>query len=82
MDLQAHGSPLSHVQICVLNRRNSRKLLVGVKDDGTICGVENILLPDYMDRVSNMLHDKIHPLVVPNIYSYAIKEKNIIVVEV
>lgn len=58
------------------------KLLVGVKDDGAICGVDNILLPDYMDRVSNMLHDKIHPLAVPDIYSYAIGEKNIIVVEV
>jgi len=58
------------------------KLLVGVTDDGIICGVDNVLLPDYMDRISNMLHDKVHPLVVPDIYSYAIEEKNIIVVEV
>lgn len=58
------------------------KLLIGVKDDGAICGVDNIFLPDYMDRVSNMLHDKIHPLALPDIYSYAIEEKNIIVIEV
>ncbi len=58
------------------------KILLGVKNNGAICGVEGGFLPDYMDRISNMIHDMVHPLIVPDIYSYAIEEKNIIVIEV
>ena len=58
------------------------KILIGVKDDGTVMGIENSEVPDYMDRIANMAHDLIHPLIVPEIYGYSLQELTIIVVEV
>ena len=58
------------------------KILIGVKDDGTVIGIENSEVPDYMDRIANMVHDLIHPLIVPEIYGYSLQERTIIVVEV
>ena len=58
------------------------KILVGVKDDGTIVGIDNSAVPDYMDRIANMAHDQIHPLIALDIYAYALREMTIIVVEV
>ena len=58
------------------------KIFIGVKDDGTVCGVENKILLDRIEAIANMLHDKISPFILPDIYSYAVEDKNIIVVEV
>ena len=58
------------------------KIFIGVKDDGTVCGVENKILLDRIEAIANMLNDKISPFILPDIYSYAVEDKNIIVVEV
>ena len=58
------------------------KIFIGVKDDGTVCGVDNKILLDRIEAIANMLHDKISPFILPDIYSYAVEDKNIIVVEV
>ena len=58
------------------------KILIGVKDDGTIVGIDNSAVPDYMDRIANRAHDQIHPLIAPDIYAYSLQDMTIIVVEV
>ncbi|HWR28478.1 MAG TPA: RNA-binding domain-containing protein [Negativicutes bacterium] len=58
------------------------KILIGVKDEGEIVGIDNSTAPDYMDRISNMAHDLIHPLIAPDIYAYSLQDMTIIVVEV
>lgn len=58
------------------------KILLGVKDDGTVVGIENSSAPEMMDRISNMTHDLIHPIIVPEIYVVSLNDATIIVVEV
>ncbi len=58
------------------------KILIGVKDSGTIVGIDNSTVPDYMDRIANMAHDLIHPLIAPDIYAYSLQDMTIVVVEV
>ena len=43
------------------------KIFIGVKDDGTVCGVDNKILLDRIEAISNMLHDKISPFILPDI---------------
>ena len=58
------------------------KIIIGVKDNGTIVGIDNSTVPDYMDRIANMAHDLIHPLIAPDIYAYSLQDMTIVVVEV
>ena len=58
------------------------KILFGVKDDGAVVGIDNAMVPDFMDRISNMAHDQIHPLITPDIYAYSVQNSTIIIVEV
>ena len=58
------------------------KILIGVKNDGAVVGIDNSKVPDYLDRISNMAHDLIHPLVAPDIYAYSLRDTTVIVVEV
>ena len=44
------------------------KIFIGVKDDGTVCGVDNKILLDRIEAIANMLHDKISPFILPDIY--------------
>ena len=43
------------------------KFFIGVKDDGKVCGVDNKILLDRIEAISNMLHDKISPFILPDI---------------
>ena len=43
------------------------KFFIGVKDDGTVCGVDNKILLDRIEAIANMLHDKISPFILPDI---------------
>lgn len=58
------------------------RLIVGIGDKGAIEGVPVQQVAEDMDRISNMIHDQIHPFLLPDIYSFAVEDKNLIVVEV
>lgn len=58
------------------------KLLLGVSDHGETKGLADADPAAYSDRISNIVHDCIHPVVVPDIYTLSIDDKSIIVVEV
>ena len=58
------------------------KLFLGVSNNGEIKGIADADPTDYSDRISNIVHDCIHPVLVPEIYAFTIEEKTIIVIEV
>lgn len=58
------------------------KMIIGVADNRDVIGIENFDITQNMDRISNILHDMVQPMVIPDIYTYAIEEKNVLVIEV
>ena len=58
------------------------KILIGVDDAGEIVGIPRQELAALMDRVANMVHDAVQPLLIPEIYTFTNEENTIIVVEV
>ncbi len=58
------------------------KIIIGVKDNGEIVGIDNLDIPMQMDKISNILHDTIHPMIIPDIYTYNVDGKTLLVVEV
>lgn len=61
---------------------NGGKILVGITKDGGVKGLDDADPGDYADRLANIVHDMIHPVLVPEIYSYEVNNKTIIVVEI
>lgn len=57
------------------------KLIIGVSDHGDIQGFEGDV-PNEMDKISNIVHDYIQPLLLPDIYSYNVNGKVLLVIEV
>ncbi|MDD2402825.1 MAG: putative DNA binding domain-containing protein [Clostridia bacterium] len=58
------------------------KMIIGVTDKGEIIGIDDDDIGMQMDRISNILHDTIHPMIIPDIYTYTIEEKTLLVIEV
>lgn len=57
------------------------KLIIGVTDDKDIIGFDGDLQNE-MDKVSNIVHDLIHPALLPEIYSYNVDGKILLIIEV
>ena len=57
------------------------KLIIGVSDSGDIIGFKGDL-PSEMDKISNIVHDLIHPSLLPEVYSYNVDGKILLVIEV
>lgn len=58
------------------------KIIIGVTDEGKIIGIDDFDITMQMDRISNILHDTIHPIIIPDIYTYNIENKTLLVIEV
>lgn len=58
------------------------KMIIGVSDAGKIIGIDDFDITMQMDRISNILHDTIHPMIIPDIYTYTVEEKTLLVIEV
>ena len=58
------------------------KIVIGVNADNEIIGIDCDNKTEYQDKISNIIHDTIHPAVLPEIYSYNINGKNILIIEV
>lgn len=58
------------------------KIIIGVSDRGEIKGIEDLDITQKMDKISNILHDMVQPIIIPDIYTYAIEDTNVLVVEV
>jgi ATP-dependent DNA helicase RecG len=69
------------VKTAILCKYGGGKIIVGISDDSKIIEL-TIWITQQMDRISNILHDKIQPTIVPDIYAYNIDEKVVLVIEV
>ncbi len=68
--------------ICAFANRAGGKLLIGVSDCGAIIGLSNEQIEDYMERLPNIIHDSISPMIMPEFYTYRLEDKGLIVIEV
>ncbi len=57
------------------------KLIIGVADNGEILGINNFEVSEKMDRVSNIIHDMIYPMIVAEIYTYNIENRVLLIME-
>lgn len=58
------------------------KIVIGVNSANEITGIDCDAKTEYQDKISNIIHDMIHPALMPEIYSYNIDGKNILIIEV
>ena len=75
------GEQLSKTIIAFANMGGG-KLLIGVSNEKIVTGIKYVDPSEYHDKISNIIHDTVHPLIIPDIYSLSIGDKTIIVVEV
>lgn len=68
--------------VCAFANRAGGYIVVGVNDRGDVKGLSNDLLDEYLDRISNIVHDSVYPMLIPELYTYKIDNKNVIVVQV
>ncbi|MHB1254495.1 MAG: AlbA family DNA-binding domain-containing protein, partial [Candidatus Humimicrobiaceae bacterium] len=67
---------------CAFANRAGGYIVIGVNDRGGVKGLSNDLLDEYLDRISNIVHDSVYPMLIPELYTYKIDNKNVIVVQV
>ncbi len=59
------------------------KIIIGVEDKtGRIIGIDDNEALDFPDKISNIVHSRCYPAVVPEIYLENIKDKKVLVVDV
>ncbi len=58
------------------------KIVIGVDDHRNIIGLPNAEIPATMDSISNIVHDSIHPVLVPNVYPQAVGDKTVVIIDV
>lgn len=68
--------------VCAFANRAGGKLIIGIEDGGHIIGIGDNQVQEYLEKLPNIIHDTISPMVLPEIYTYYIEGKTIIVIEV
>ena len=58
------------------------KLIIGVRDDREIVGIEDSNIFELKDRLSSLIFDSCYPNILPEIYTLNVEEKLLLVVEV
>ena len=58
------------------------KIIVGITDRKEVVGIDAEGIPEEMDRISNIVHDCIRPLLAPDLYVQAMGEKTLLVISV
>ena len=67
---------------CAFANRAGGYIVIGIDDKGEVKGLNNDLLDAYLDRISNIIHDSIYPMLIPELYTYKIDNKSIIVIQI
>lgn len=57
------------------------KLIIGIKDDGQVIGISDEDVFELPDKISNIVYDGCYPTIIPEIYTEAIGDKVVLVVE-
>jgi len=68
--------------VCAFANRAGGYIIIGINDNGDVIGVEKDLIADYIDRIANIIHDSVFPMVLPEIYTYKISNKMVIIIRV
>ena len=68
--------------ICAFANRAGGYLVIGIDDENQIVGINNNQVNDYLEKLPNIIHDSIYPMLLPEIYTYTIEEKRILVIQV
>lgn len=68
--------------VCAFANRAGGFLIIGVNDFGNIVGICESMVDDYLDRISNIIHDNVFPMIIPEVYTYKLDNKTIIVTQV
>ncbi len=68
--------------VCAFANRAGGHIIIGVKDKGEVVGVSNKLAEDYLERIPNIIHDTVYPMVIPEIYTYNVGNRKIVVIQI
>lgn len=76
-----HGNQLSQT-ICAFANRAGGYILIGVSDSGEVMGLSSEDINIYLEKIPNMIHDTIFPMLIPEIYSVVVFNKVVLVIQV
>lgn len=76
-----NGMQLAKTVSAFANRAGGQ-IIIGVSDNLSICGLDFNTLDETMDRISNMIHDHVVPMLLPEIFTYYYEKKALIVIKV
>ncbi len=68
--------------ICAFSNRAGGYLLIGVADSGEVIGLSSEAINEYLEKIPNLIHDTIFPMLIPEIYSVSISNKAVLVIQV
>lgn len=60
--------------ICAFANRAGGYLVIGINDENKIIGLNNNQVNDYLEKLPNIIHDSIYPMLLPEIYTYTIEK--------
>jgi len=68
--------------VCAFANRAGGHIIIGIEDEGEIIGVSDVMAEEYLERIPNIIHDTVSPMIIPEIYTYDVDNKKIVVVQV
>ncbi|HAS73024.1 MAG TPA: ATP-dependent DNA helicase, partial [Clostridiales bacterium UBA8960] len=68
--------------VCAFANRAGGYIIIGVSDKGEVLGLNPEGLNNYLEKVPNIIHDSIFPMILPEIYTYSLENKSILVIQV
>lgn len=68
--------------VCAFANRAGGYIIIGVNDKSSVIGVDESRIDDYLDRISNSIHDCVFPMLIPEIYTYKIDNKTVVVIRI
>ena len=80
-EILPEGEKIAKSVIAFANTGGGR-IFIGVRDDGTIAGVDSNALMDIQDRVANIIYDSVAPNLLPEIYAVRSDNKMLLVIQV
>ncbi len=68
--------------VCAFANRAGGQIILGVGNDRSIIGMDVSTIDDAMDRLANMIHDQVLPMILPEIYTYDLDDKVLVVIRI
>lgn len=75
------GAQLSQT-ICAFANRAGGYLVIGIKDSGEVIGLSSETVSDYLEKIPNIIHDSVFPMIIPEIYTTIVSGKIVLVIQV